>query len=294
MEYGREELEAAFRRAVDLGVGFFDTAEIYGGGASERLLGEFSKGYGEGDIIIATKVWPTHIWRKGVIKAARRSLDRLGREAIDLYQVHWPNPLIPLGSTARGMLDLLEAGSIRAIGVSNYGPGRMARFHRLVEGRLATNQVRYSLLHWREVEAGLLPRARELDVVILAYSPLDQGAVAGKYGPESLPRDRVRRINPWFTPTGMRRVKPLAAALEQVAAQRGVTVVVVVLAFLMARGVIPIVGVKRPEQVDPLAQALELTLTPEEVALIEEARSRIAGPGIGAYLWLPLRLLGVA
>lgn len=283
----------AFRKAMDLGLNFFDTAEVYAGGLSERLLGEFSRGYGEDEVVIATKVWPTHAWANGVVKSAMRSLERLSRSHIDLYQLHWPNPFIPLGSTCKGFRALLEEGVVRAVGVSNFSVGRALKFKELMGGRLDSNQVRYSLLSWRRVEEELLPTASRHNITILGYSPLDQGVVTGRYTPENLPRDLVRRANPVFTPSGVKKLRGLVETLKEVSLRRGVGVAEVVVSFIISRGVVPIVGVKRPEHVVSLRNALELQLSSNEVDMILRARDSVRGLGVLAYLEVLPRLLGL-
>ena len=119
-DFGLEEASRIIHRASELGINFFDTAEMYGGGQSEEILGE-ALGARREEAIIATKVSPHHLTRRGVRHAAQRSLQRLGTDRIDLYQVHWPNPVIPLSWTMQGMRNLLDAGVIEQVGVSNFG-----------------------------------------------------------------------------------------------------------------------------------------------------------------------------
>lgn len=270
-EYGAEELRAAFNAALDRGINLFDTAEIYGGGASERLLGEFMEERRE-EVVVATKLWPTRITREGVKKALERSLERLRTDHVDLYQVHWYNPVAPLGRLMRAMEELWMEGKVKAIGVSNFGVKELEKARSaLSHTDIASNQVKYNMVE-REVEEGLLPYCRREGITLIAYSPLAQGLLTGKYGPENPPRDSARRFNPLFTEEGLKKAEPLIAALKRVAERRGKTPAQVALNWLIRTpGVVAIPGVKGVRHAVEAAGAMGWRLSPEELRELEEA-----------------------
>lgn len=289
--YGVEDVVRAIVRSHELGVNFIDTAEIYGGGASEEVVGRAVREFRD-EVVIATKVWPTHATYDGVLKACERSLRRLGVNAIDLYQVHWPNPLIPLSSTMRAMERLVELGKVRAIGVSNFSLGRLRRAQEcLRKEEIVSNQVKYNLVE-RGVERELLPYCEREGITLIAYSPLAQGFLTGRYGASNRPRDFVRRLNPLFDSSVLRRAGPLMELLRSVAATHGAAPSQVALAWLIKRErVVAIPGAKRPEQAELNAKAGDLELSDEEWAALSEASSKLS-PGLLAWLKTPLRLLG--
>jgi diketogulonate reductase-like aldo/keto reductase len=168
---------AALRKGIELGINLIDTAEIY---ETEGLVAEAIKGFKRDELFIATKVWLTNLRYEKVLKAAERSLRRLGCSYIDLYQVHWPNPSIPVEETMRAMSRLVDEGKIRHMGVSNFS---LEQFKRAQEAlpryELVSNQVEYSLMA-RRIEKDLLPYCEQNSVAILAYRPLAHGALARK------------------------------------------------------------------------------------------------------------------
>ena len=250
------------RRAVDLGITFFDSAEIYGQGRSEEILGEALRGHRE-ETFIATKVFPNHLTRRGVVQAAQRSLRRLGTEAIDLYQVHFPNPLIPLSQTMRGMRELVNAGLIRQVGVSNFGLNRWQRAERILGSAVISNQVHYHLLKWKPMDT-LLPYAHQQGRVVIAYSPLAQGVLAGTYRPGNSPGG-VRARNALLAPRNLRRLEPFMESLGSVARAHGATPAQIGLAWLLHDShVIAIPGAKSVEQVEANAAAADIALSNAE------------------------------
>jgi len=164
----------SLKRGLELGMTLVDTAEFYGDGASERLVGEAIRGRRD-SVFIATKVWPTHLHHDDVIKACDGSLERLGISYIDLYQIHWPNPQIPIRETMRAMQELVSAGKVRHIGVSNFSVEETnAAQAALGKSELASNQVEYSLMN-RSIESGLLEFCQRERITVIAYSPLGRG-----------------------------------------------------------------------------------------------------------------------
>ena len=268
-EFGPREAMAIVERALELGVNFFDTAEVYAGGLSEQLLGEALREHRD-RVFVASKLWPTHPLRPQVLAAAVRSLARLRMERIDLYQVHWPNPLVPLSWTMAGMRDLLDAERIGAVGVSNFSLGRWRRAEAALGAVVPSNQVRYNLLQ-RGPERELLPFAQEQGRVIIAYSPLAQGLLSGRYDAGHAPGG-VRRLNPLFTRGNLERVRPVLDVLGRVATAHAATPAQIALAWVIGRpGVVAIPGAKSVEQMEQNAAAAGIELSADETAALEEA-----------------------
>jgi aryl-alcohol dehydrogenase-like predicted oxidoreductase len=276
-DYGPEQLQAAFTAALEAGVTFFDTAEIYGMGLSEQFLGQFIKQTNQ-PVQIATKFGPLP-WRftgQSVSDALTESLKRLQLERIELYQVHWPFAFLLSQETLMNTLaDEVKRGRIAAVGVSNYSADQMREAHQILAARgvpLAVNQVRYSLLT-RQVESnGIIATARELGVTILAYSPLAQGLLTGKYTPENLEiLSGARKLNPNFGKEGLQKIAPVISLLRNIGEKYDRTPAQVALNWLIAQGnVIPIAGVKTAEQVRQNAGALGWKLNNDEIAEIEK------------------------
>ena len=189
--YGEADVRAAFQTALAHGIHFIDSAEAYGNGRSERLLGQCLK-EAEQPVLVATKFfpWPWRLTKGSIPAALKGSLGRLGLETVDLYQIHWPTPLLSPETMMEGMAECVKAGMTRAVGVSNFGQARMLRAYSALAQHdipLASNQMHYSLLN-REVEKnGTLARCKELGVRLIAYSPLEKGLLTGKYSAEKPP-----------------------------------------------------------------------------------------------------------
>jgi aryl-alcohol dehydrogenase-like predicted oxidoreductase len=263
-------------RAVELGINLFDTAEVYGHGHSEEVVGQATEAVGRERVLIATKVGGDHLRPKDVARACRGSLRRLRVEAIDLYQVHWPSPwdLIPLRDTMKALEKLQREGKIRHIGVSNFAVRDLeeARAH-LSRTDIVSNQVQYSLLH-REPEAELLRYCRREGIGILAWSPIAKGILAGKYDSARRPKDAVRSDDFLFKPENLQAAAPLLRLVKKIGRAHGKTPAQVSLAWLRAHpGVVPIPGVKRAAQAEEHAEAAGLKLTSAEVRALD----RISG-----------------
>ena len=215
--FGESDISDAFQASLSAGITFFDTAEIYGFGESERLIGRFAQ-QTEQPIQLATKYFPLP-WRwnrAAIAEALTASLERLQMSEICLYQIHWP---LEFFLKTQDFMEVLAAevkkGRIQAVGVSNYSADQMTIAHQFLADKgipLATNQVPYSLLT-RQIEGnGILEKARQLGVTILAYSPLAQGLLTGKYTPETVSElHGARRIDPRFSPQGLKKLAPLLA-----------------------------------------------------------------------------------
>jgi aryl-alcohol dehydrogenase-like predicted oxidoreductase len=276
-DYAETELQAAFKTALDLGVNFFDTAEIYGFGESERLLGRFKQQVPEAIVQIATKYFPLP-WRfnaDAVAGALTASLRRLQVASVPLYQVHWPlDFLMSQKVLMEALADEVQQGRIGAIGVSNYSVEQMQRAHKFLAARgipLAANQVQYSLLARQIEHNGVMVAARELGVVILAYSPLAQGLVTGKYTVENYqPPTGGRQLDPRFSRQGLEKLAPVIDALKAIGAGHDKTPAQVALNWLIAQGnVLVIPGAKNADQVRQNAGALGWEMTAEELARLD-------------------------
>jgi len=276
-DYDAAQLRDTFGAAIAAGITLFDTAEIYGFGESERLLGRFSQSLSQ-PLGIATKYFPLP-WRwhpQAVADALTRSLERLQCKQIALYQVHWPFEFF-LGQPAlmTALAQEVHQGRIQAVGVSNYSAEQMKQAQGLLAQHgvpLAVNQVQYSLLA-RQIETnGVLATAQELGVTILAYCPLAQGLLTGKYRAENWrPPMGARRLDPRFSPKGLRRLEPLFQALTAIGKQQGRSPSQVALNWLISQGnVIPIPGAKTAEQAHHNAGALGWHLSPAQVEALNQ------------------------
>jgi aryl-alcohol dehydrogenase-like predicted oxidoreductase len=279
---------ATVAAALDAGVNFFDTAEGYGDGASEEVLGRALAGRRH-EAVIATKVSRRHLSGDDVQRACERSLRLLQTDYIDLYQIHWPSRTVPLDETMEALERLREQGKVRAIGVCNFGVGDLADLAET--GRVETNQVPYSLL-WRAIEYEIKGRCVDAGMGILPYSPLAQGLLTGKYGsPDEVPEGRARmRFFSGERPQA-RHGEPgceaeTFAAIERirhVCDEIGKPMAQVSLAWLLHQpGVTAVLaGARRPEQIQQTAQAADLELSPEamdELTQATEEIKRILGP----------------
>lgn len=276
-DYGEEELEAAFDAAVKAGITFFDTAEVYGLGKSESFLGRFIQRT-EQPIQIATKYAPLP-WRfdgKAVSEAISESLKRLQLSQITLYQVHWPFTFFLSQKTLMNTLaDEVEKGRIQAIGVSNYSATQMQEAYEILAQReipLAVNQVQYSLLHRKVETEATLSTARKLGITILAYSPLAQGLLTGKYKPENTTSlQGARRLDPRFSSQSLEKILPLLNLLESLAQKYHKTSAQVALNWLISQeNVVPIPGAKNASQAQENAGALGWSLEENELKQLEE------------------------
>jgi aryl-alcohol dehydrogenase-like predicted oxidoreductase len=264
--YAGETAPRIVRRAFELGITFIDTAEIYGLGRSERIVGGALEPRPDG-VTVATKLLPILPLPSIAMRQARASRARLGVEMIDLYQLHFPNPLVPPRTTMRGMRELLEEGIARRIGVSNYSLDRWRVAERALGGAVLTNQVRFSLAspspRW-----GLVPYARERGRIVIAYSPLAQGLLAAGAGRTTggAPTRRVAlRGNPLAGDRHRRAAGPLLRAVDEVASAHRATPAQVALAWVIGHGnVIAIPGARTVEQLEENAGAADLDLLPAE------------------------------
>jgi aryl-alcohol dehydrogenase-like predicted oxidoreductase len=272
-DYARGSAGEIVRRALDLGINLIDTAEIYAWGRSEWIVGDAIKGRRE-EAFLATKVAFFLPIAPVVVRAARGSARRLDVDRIDLYQVHGPNPLVRDGTSMKGMRRLREQGLVVHVGVSNYSLQRWRDAEKALGGPVLSNQVRYSLVE-RGPERELVPFARDQGRIVIAYSPLAQGLLSGRYDHQNRPRNALRRFSRQFSDAGLDRAARLIQVLRDVAAAHGVTPAQVALAWLIRRPhVVAIPGASSVEQLEANAAAAELDLTEAEDEALSEASSR--------------------
>jgi aryl-alcohol dehydrogenase-like predicted oxidoreductase len=244
---GPEEEQLAFEASLSAGVVLFDTAAMYSGGASERRVGELAEG---------------------------QSLVRLRRSTIDLYQHHFPSRRISIPALMGLMADAVEAGKVRAVGVSNYSARQLRIAHAALAERgipLASNQVEYSLLHRAPEVNGVLDACRELGITLIAYQPLAQGVLTGKYRPGDRPKG-IRRFGRYFRSDGLKKAQPVVALLGEIGERYSKTPAQVALRWLIEQeGILPIPGAKNGRQAASNAEALSFTLAAAEIEALDQA-----------------------
>jgi len=274
--YNDVEASKIVARALDLGINVFDTAEIYGGGSSETILGRALSGNRD-RAFIASKFFPLIPLPGTVVAHGLRSKQRLGIDHIDLYQIHWPHPHAPVSFTMRGMRRLLDLDAIRHVGVSNHSLARWRRAEQALGRPVLSNQVQFNLIN-RRAATTLVPFARDNDRVVIAYSPLAQGLLSGIYTASNpVAGFRSRNIvNPLSSARNLERAKPLFDALREVAGRHDATPAQVALAWVISHpNVIAIPGARTVEQLELNAAAADLVLTDDDLAhLAVEPRLR--------------------
>jgi aryl-alcohol dehydrogenase-like predicted oxidoreductase len=272
-EYAGSEAKAIVRRALELGVTLFDTAEIYGLGRSERILGR-ALGEDLPSIFLATKILP--VWPIAPVVQQRgvASANRLGARKLDLYQVHAENPAVRDGSIMRGMRALQRTGLVDEVGVSNYSLKRWQAAEAALGTRVLSNQVQYSLVR-RGPESDLVPYAQEHDRLVIAYSPLAQGLLSGRYDRANRPANRVRAGNPLFLPENLDRAGELIGVLREVADAHQATPAQIALAWVIRHpAVTAIPGASSVGQLESNVAAAEIDLSDDEYAALSAASNR--------------------
>ena len=276
-DFGAKDVEEAFQASVEAGITFFDTAEVYGLGESERLIGKFCKQTSH-PVQIATKYFPLP-WRwnrAAIVEALTASLERLQTSQISLYQIHWPLEFI---LKTKDFMEVLASevkkGRIQSVGVSNYSADQMTLAHKYLAEKgipLAVNQVPYSLLARKIEQNGVLEKSRQLGVTILAYSPLAQGLLTGKYTPETVKDlQGARRLDSRFSPKGLQKLEPLFSTLKDLSEKYDKTPAQISLNWLISQGnIIPIPGAKNASQAKQNAGALGWSLTANEIELLRQ------------------------
>ncbi len=281
--YAERDAVAIVHRALDVGISLFDTAEIYAFGRSERILGRALENRRD-DAFLATKILPVLPIGPVVLQRARGSLRRLGVKSVDLYQLHQPNPVVPLSSTMPAFGQLIDEGAIGHAGVSNYALARWQAAEEALGRPVLSNQVPFNLVD-RRPERELLPWAQAHDRLIIAYSPLAQGLLSGRYDADHRPGGAVRINSPAFLPENLRRAEPLIASLRSVAGSHGATPAQVALAWLIRRpNVVVIPGASSVAQVEANAAAAEIELSDAEDEELCRGIGRVSSPAAAGGL----------
>ena len=279
-QYGQthtdEDCRAAFFVSLEAGIRFVDTAEVYGSGRSERLLGQFLSETDQ-PVLVATKYFPFpwRLTKKSLIRALKGSLERIKIEAVDLYQIHQPYSLLPMvlpmESLMEALAEAVKQGLTRTVGISNFNQTQMLRAYSALARKgvqLAANQVAYSLLNRAIEKDGLLARCQELGVRVIAYSPIEKGLLTGKYSPENPPPGiRGQRYSSLLPKIG-----PLLKLMTEIGQEHGgKSKAQVALNWCICKETMPIPGAKNAAQAEENAGALGWRLTEEEVAKLDQA-----------------------
>ncbi len=275
---------ATIHRALDLGVNFLDTAEVYGPYTNELLVGKAIRGRREG-VVIATK-FGFRIGdggQRGVDgspanakRVAEESLKRLGIDVIDLYYQHRRDPAVPIEETVGAMKELVESGKVRYLGLSEVGPETLRRANAVHP--ISALQSEYSLWE-RGIEREIIPAIRELGIGLVPYSPLGRGFFTGTVDVNKLDEGDFRKNNPRFSSANASANQTLVAIVERVAQRRGATPAQVAIAWVLTRGsdVVPIPGTKRVRYLEENVGAIDVTLTPEDLAELDTLADKAVG-----------------
>lgn len=292
---------ATLHRAIDLGVTFFDTAEVYGPYRNEELLGQAIRGRRDG-LVIATKfgfrigadgaVQGVDSTPENVRRACDASLARLGIDTIDLYYQHRVDPAVPIEETMGALADLVRAGKVRHVGLSEAGAGSIRRAHAVHP--VAALQSEYSLWE-RDIETEILPTIRELGICLVPFSPLGRGFLTGQITSRAdLPEGDYRLNDPRYAEENFAANMKIVDAVKTVAAKHGVSGAQIALAWLLAQGedIVPIPGFKRRATLEDSMAAVAITLDAQDLTELDKAAPRggTAGPRYGAEMLAMTRL----
>jgi aryl-alcohol dehydrogenase-like predicted oxidoreductase len=276
-DYAGDEAIRIVHRALDLGVNLIDTAEAYAFGASERIVGRAIAGRRD-EAYVATKVFPVMPTASVVANRGRASRGRLGVDRIDLYQQHWPNPVVGVGQSMEGMRRLRDEGVIDDVGVSNFSAGQWVDADTALGSPVRTNQVEYSLVT-RRPERAVIPYARDNDRVVIAYSPLAQGFLGGRYDEHNRPGG-MRSTRTLFLPENLRRGAELIDVLRRVAQANDATPSQVALAWAIHQpNVVAIPGASSVAQLESNVAAADLALSDDEYAELTDTSDRFEPVG---------------
>jgi aryl-alcohol dehydrogenase-like predicted oxidoreductase len=287
----KQEMIDLIRKAVERGITFFDTAEVYGPFTNEELVGEALKPFC-GKVVIATKFGFRHDPVKGphpsvgldsrpeqIKLVVEASLKRLRVEAIDLFYQHRVDPNVPIEDVAGAVKDLIQEGKVKHFGLSEAGPDIIRRAHAIQP--VTALQSEYSIW-WRTIEEAILPTCEELGIGLVPYSPLGRGYLTGKID-ENTTYDRsdIRSNNPRFTPEAIRANQVVVELLERIAAPKGATPAQIALAWLLAQKpwIVPIPGTRKLSRLDENLSAVDIQLSTEDLQEIENAMSQITVVG---------------
>ncbi len=269
--YAEDQVQGAFDVSMANGINFFDTAEAYGFGKSERLLGQFAAKSPQ-PVIIATKFlpYPWRIFSNALETALRQSLNRLGRPQVDLYQIHFPLPPLSVETRARQLARVVQAGLAKTVGVSNYSANQMRRTSAVLNEAgipLASNQVEYSLLNRKAEWNGVWETCQEKGITLIAYSPLGKGMLTGKYSPENPPQGARSRQ---YTRNYLARIQPLIRLMREIGQEHeSKSPAQVALNWCICKGAVPIPGAKNTRQAQENAGALGWRLRADEMDALD-------------------------
>ena len=274
----QDEKNATVKAALDGGINWFDTAELYGSGVSEASLSAALKAAGKnnGDVVVATKWWPLFRTSRNIPLTIQDRIRFLDGFNIDLYMVHQPFSLSTHEKEMLAMADLVEAGKIRSVGISNFNAAQMRLAHATLQKRgltLAVNQVRYSLLDRSIERNGILETAKELGITIIAYTPLGSGLLTGKYhkNPELLEKKSfIWRAN---LKRSLEKTRTLVSALEEIGVAHNVTAAQVALNWVISfhgETIVTIPGATRVRQAEESAGAMSFRLSDQELTRLDE------------------------
>jgi aryl-alcohol dehydrogenase-like predicted oxidoreductase len=287
----RQDMISLLHAAVERGITFFDTAEVYGPFTNEELVGEALEPI-KGQVVIATKFGWKHDPETGphpsvgldsrpeqIKRVAETSLKRLRVESIDLFYQHRPDPEVPIEDVAGAVRDLIQQGKVKHFGLSEADADTIRRAHAVQP--VAALQSEYSIW-WRTIEDAVLPTCEELGIGLVPYSPLGRGYLTGKID-ENTTYDStdIRSRNPRFTPEAIRANRAVVDLLERIAAQKGATPAQIALAWLLAQKpwIVPIPGSRKLERLEENIGAVAVELTPEDLREVESAMSEITVVG---------------
>lgn len=275
--YSDADIREAFDVSLANGTNWFDTAEIYGMGRSERFLGKFLPTTTK-EVLVATKFFPFP-WRMrkaALIRKLKKSLGRLQLKQVDLYQIHMPLGRWSKPEYVSALADAVNAGLTRSVGVSNFNTEKTKLANETLKAAgvpLASNQVEYSLFDRRIEKNGVLDYCLENEITVIAYSPLAKGMVTGKYGPDNPPPGPRKRMYP---PKKLQRAQPLITLLQEIGATHEKTPAQVALNWTICKGTVSIPGAKNAKQAADNLGAMGWRLTPEEVAALDETSNNLS------------------
>ncbi|MRH45023.1 aldo/keto reductase [Aquibacillus halophilus] len=286
-EIKQEDINEIVRMSLEGGINWFDTAEIYGKGESEKALSEALATIGQAadDALIATKWWPAFRTASSITKTIDVRLDALDGRQIDLYQIHQPFSFSSVAKEMKAVVQLLENNKIEHIGVSNFKASKMVQANEFLNNEgyfLASNQVKYSLLDRRIEKNGILETAKNLGITVIAYSPLEQGILSGKFhkNPELIKKIiGPRKYTRFFKPSGLKKTQPLIDLLEEKAKKYGVSQTQIALNWLIhfhGETVVAIPGASKGHHVQENIGTLQFKLSKDDLEEIDKISQQVA------------------
>lgn len=294
-----EEAKPIFKKAVDLGINYFDTANVYQMGSSEEITGKLIREFGldRDDIVVATKVdMPMRpdrpngggLSRKEIMSEIDKSLKRLQMDYVDLYQIHRADPNTPFEETMEALHDLVKSGKVRYIGASTMYAWQFQKMQNIAEKngwtKFITMQNQYNLMY-REEEREMIPYCQDTKVGIIPWSPLAGGRLTHPWGTVT-ERNKIDGVSPMVWGRSLEQDMPVIENLQKMAAERGISMAQMALAWMLSKPYItaPIVGTTSPEHVEEAVAALDIVLTPEEIASLEAPYTPHAVADINGYM----------